>query len=97
MVERTAASIRADIGTSREHIAEWAGVSIPTVILFEASPTEGVRTRSKRAACARVYQILSNALAKLERVKEIDRVAAPDREPAPADRRRRSRRPDHPA
>jgi hypothetical protein len=76
-VERTAASTRADIGTSRERIAAWAGVSVPTVVLFEVSPA-GVKGSVKRRACARVYQILARTLEQLEQVKEAARGSEAD-------------------
>jgi hypothetical protein len=89
-MERTAASIRAGIGTSRERIATWARVSVPTITLFEASPV-GVRGIAKRRACARVYQILARTLDHLE--QEAARGSeADDREPAAVERRRAARR-----
>lgn len=56
--------MRDGIGTSRERIAKWARVSVPTVALFEANPHAVGEECRKRIA--RVFRLLGRALDELE-------------------------------
>jgi hypothetical protein len=68
MDEKIPAAVRVEVGPSRERVAQWAGVSEPTVALYEASP-KAVRSPTKRRALDVVYRILERALRELEGVR----------------------------